>query len=76
MVEVKRSVKLLHVRLTSKLSLILNLLLNAFGTITTKVESNMRSPDPRGEKLHQRGLSSVSRLWSDYTQKREEVGNQ
>ena len=24
--------------------------------------SDMRSPDPRGEKLHQRGLSSVSRL--------------
>ena len=36
----------------------------------------MRSPDPRGEKLHRRGLSSMSRLWSDYTQKREGVGNQ
>ena len=36
----------------------------------------MRSPDSRGEKLHQRGLSSVSRLWSDYTQKRKDVGNQ
>ena len=36
----------------------------------------MRSPDRRGEKLHQRGISSVSRLWSDYTQKREEGGNQ
>ena len=36
----------------------------------------MRSPDLRGEKLHQRGLSSVSRLWSHYTQKREDVGNQ
>ena len=36
----------------------------------------MRSPDPREEKLHQRGLSSVSRLWSNYTQKREDVGNQ
>ena len=32
----------------------------------------MRSPDPRGEKLHQRRLSSVSRLWSNYTQKSEE----
>ena len=28
--------------------------------------------DPRGEKLHQRGLSSVSRLWSNNTQKRED----
>ena len=28
------------------------------------------------EKLHQRGLSSVSRLWSSYAQKREDVGNQ
>ena len=36
----------------------------------------MPSPDPREEKLHQRGLSSVSRLWSNYTQKREDVGNQ
>ena len=36
----------------------------------------MRSPDPREEKLHQRGLSSMSRLWSNYTQKREDVGNQ
>ena len=36
----------------------------------------MRSPDPRGEKLHQRRLSSVSRLWSNYTQKREDVRNQ
>ena len=36
----------------------------------------MRSPDPRGEKLHQRGLSTVLRLWSNYTQKREDVGNQ
>ena len=36
----------------------------------------MRSPDPRGEKLHQKGLSSVSRLWSNYTQEREDVGNQ
>ena len=36
----------------------------------------MRSPDSRGEKLHERGLSSVSRLWSSYTQKREDVGNQ
>ena len=38
--------------------------------------SYMRSRDPRGEKLHQRGLSSVSRLWINYTQKREDVGNQ
>ena len=38
--------------------------------------SHMRSPDPRGEKLHQRRLSSVWRLWSNYTQKREDVGNQ
>ena len=38
--------------------------------------SHMRSPDPRGEKLHQRGLSSVARLWSNFTQKREDVGNQ
>ena len=30
----------------------------------------------RGEKLHERGLSSVSRLWSSYTQKREDFGNQ
>ena len=33
-------------------------------------------PDPRGEKIHERGLSSMSRLWSSYTQKREDVGNQ
>ena len=38
--------------------------------------SYMRSRDPRGEKLHQTGLSSVSRLWINYTQKREDVGNQ
>ena len=38
--------------------------------------SYMRSPDSRGEKLHQRGLSLVSRLRSSYTQKREDVGNQ
>ena len=31
---------------------------------------NMRSPDPRGEKLHQRGLSSVSRLWSNLHRKK------
>ena len=42
--------------------------LNCFGTITTKL-SYMRSPDARGEKLRQRGLSSVSRLWSNNTQK-------
>ena len=38
--------------------------------------SYMRSPDSRGEKLHERGLSSVSRLRGSYTQKREDVGNQ
>ena len=32
--------------------------------------------DPRGEKLHQRGLSTVSQLWSNYRQKRQDVGNQ
>ena len=32
----------------------------------------MPSPDPRGEKLHQRRPSSVSRLWSNNTQKRED----
>ena len=32
--------------------------------------SYMRSPDSRGEKVHQRRLSSVSRLRSSYTQKR------
>ena len=32
--------------------------------------------DSRGEKLQERGLSSVSRLWSSYTQQREDVGNQ
>ena len=49
--------------------------LNAFGTSLLQDLSYMRSPDPRGEKLHQRGLSSVSRLRSNYTQKREDVGN-
>ena len=49
--------------------------LNALGTITTDL-SYMWSRDPRGEKLHQRGLSSVSRLWINCTQKREDVGNQ
>ena len=29
----------------------------------------------RGEKLHEKGLLSVSRLWSSYTQKREDVGS-
>ena len=38
--------------------------------------SYKRSPDSRGETLHDRGLSSVSRLRSGYTQKREDVGNQ
>ena len=38
--------------------------------------SHMRSPNHRGEKLHQRRLSSVSPLWSSYIQKREDVGNQ
>ena len=38
--------------------------------------SYMRSPDPRGEKIHERGLSSMSRLRSSYTQNREDVGNQ
>ena len=38
--------------------------------------SYMRSPDYRGEKLPERGLSSVSLLRSTYTQKREEVRNQ
>ena len=50
--------------------------LTALGTITTRFVRRLRSPDPRGEKLHQRGLSSVSRLWSNYTQKSEDVGNQ
>ena len=50
--------------------------LTAFGTILLQDLSNIRSPDPRGERLHQRGLSSVSRLWSNYTQKSEDVGNQ
>ena len=36
----------------------------------------MRSPDPRRGKLNQRGLTSVSRLWSNNTQKREDVGSQ
>ena len=52
---------------------------NVYGTLIMKWPkcfwhdlSNMRSPDPWGEKLHQRGLSSVSRLWSNYTQ-REDV---
>ena len=31
------------------------------------------SPNPRGEKLHQRVLSG---LWSNYTQKSEDFGNQ
>ena len=33
----------------------------------------MRSPDPRVEKIYQRGLSSVSRLSINYTQKRQDV---
>ena len=35
----------------------------------------MWSLDPRGEKLHKRGLSLVSGFWSNYTQKREGIGN-
>ena len=31
---------------------------------------------PEGRNLHERGLSWVSRLWSSYTQKREDVGKQ
>ena len=31
---------------------------------------------PEGRKTHERGLSSVSRLWSSYTQKREDIRNQ
>ena len=38
--------------------------------------SYMRSSDSRGEKLHQRGLSSAARLRSSYIQKREDAGNQ
>ena len=34
--------------------------------------SYMRSPDPEREKLHQRGLSSVSRLWSNYEENEKE----
>ena len=59
---------------------------NVYGTLIMKCpncfwqdyyeSSPICDPDPGGEKLHQRGLSSVSRLWSDYTQKREDVGNQ
>ena len=36
----------------------------------------MRLPDFRGGKLHERGLSSVSRLRNSYTQKREDVRKQ
>ena len=35
----------------------------------------MWSPDPRGEKLHERRLSSVSRSGSNNTQIREDIGN-
>ena len=57
---------------------------NVYGTLIMKCpkcfwhdySKIMRSPDPRGEILHKRGLSSVSRLWSNYTQKYEDVGNQ
>ena len=34
--------------------------------------SYMRSPDPREEKLHQRGLSSVSRLWRNKGENEDE----
>ena len=38
--------------------------------------SHMRSTDPRGDKLHHGGLSSGSRSWSNYIQKRQDVENQ
>ena len=35
----------------------------------------MRPPDAREEKLHERGLFSVSRLWSNHTQQRKNIAN-
>ena len=49
--------------------------LNAFGTITTRVVLYAITRS-EGRNLHERGLSWVSRLWSSYTQKREDVGKQ
>ena len=49
--------------------------LNAFGTISTRFVLYAITRSPRRE-LHQRELSSISRLRSSYTQKREDVGNQ
>ena len=46
--------------------------LTAFGTITTRFLRYAITRSPRRE----RGLSSVSRLWSNYSQKSEDVGNQ
>ena len=46
--------------------------LTAFGTITTRFLRYAITRFPRRE----RGLSSVSRLWSNYPQKSEDVGNQ
>ena len=49
--------------------------LNAFGTISTRFVLYAITRSPRRE-LHQRALSSISRLRSSYTQIREDVGNQ
>ena len=45
---------------------------NVYSTLIMKCPNALA----RGEKVHQRGLSLVSRLCSSYTQKREELANQ